>query len=137
MVDASPSLPLPLTHLSCALTRSLTRPHPMTHERALAHLQPMQGALLTSGYSYLYALALIPAGLLADKYNRWVCGALAALLADHPLSVGAARASLSLTGLLACMSVLLEPRSAGQACSHAQPGGVPSGRAASMDACGG
>jgi len=33
-------------------------------------LSDFQGALLTSGYSYLYALALIPAGLLADKQNR-------------------------------------------------------------------
>ena len=31
---------------------------------------PWQGALLASGYSYLYALALIPAGLLADNMNR-------------------------------------------------------------------
>jgi MFS family permease len=29
-----------------------------------------QGALLTSGYSYLYALALVPVGLLADKVDR-------------------------------------------------------------------
>jgi MFS family permease len=30
-------------------------------------LSDFQGALLTSGYSYLYALALVPVGLLADK----------------------------------------------------------------------
>jgi MFS family permease len=30
----------------------------------------VQGALLTSGYSYLYALALVPVGLLADKVDR-------------------------------------------------------------------
>jgi MFS family permease len=30
----------------------------------------LQGALLTSGYSYLYALALVPVGLLADKVDR-------------------------------------------------------------------
>eukprot|EP00879_Flechtneria_rotunda_P012869 GHRR01013439.1.p1 GENE.GHRR01013439.1~~GHRR01013439.1.p1 ORF type:complete len:583 (+),score=234.62 GHRR01013439.1:148-1749(+) len=34
------------------------------------HLTDLQGALLTSGYSYLYAMALVPVGLLADKVNR-------------------------------------------------------------------
>lgn len=34
------------------------------------HLSDFQGALLTSGYSYLYALALVPVGLLADKVDR-------------------------------------------------------------------
>ncbi|WIA21299.1 hypothetical protein OEZ85_000532 [Tetradesmus obliquus] len=33
-------------------------------------LSDFQGALLTSGYSYLYALALVPVGLLADKVDR-------------------------------------------------------------------
>jgi len=33
-------------------------------------LSDMQSALLTSGYSYVYALALIPMGLLADKVRR-------------------------------------------------------------------
>lgn len=27
----------------------------------------MQGALLTTGYSYLYAIALVPLGMMADK----------------------------------------------------------------------
>ncbi|MEW5298385.1 MAG: hypothetical protein WDW36_001514 [Sanguina aurantia] len=30
----------------------------------------MQGALLTTGYSYLYALALVPLGMVADKMSR-------------------------------------------------------------------
>jgi MFS family permease len=34
------------------------------------HLSDFQGAMLTSGYSYLYALALIPVGLLADRVDR-------------------------------------------------------------------
>eukprot|EP00775_Hariotina_reticulata_P006751 gene6751-6971_t len=33
-------------------------------------LTDFQGAFLTSGYSYLYALALVPVGLLADKVDR-------------------------------------------------------------------
>ena len=33
-------------------------------------LSDLQGALLTSGYSYLYALALVPIGILADKVHR-------------------------------------------------------------------
>jgi predicted MFS family arabinose efflux permease len=34
------------------------------------HLDDFQGALLTSGYSYLYAAALVPVGLLADRVKR-------------------------------------------------------------------
>ncbi|GLC46019.1 hypothetical protein PLESTB_001027300 [Pleodorina starrii] len=34
------------------------------------HLTDMQGALLTTGYSYLYAVALVPIGLLADRVSR-------------------------------------------------------------------
>lgn len=34
------------------------------------HLSEQQGALLTAGYAVLYAVALIPIGLLADKVNR-------------------------------------------------------------------
>lgn len=34
------------------------------------NLTDFQGAMLTSGYSYLYALALIPVGLIADKTHR-------------------------------------------------------------------
>jgi hypothetical protein len=34
------------------------------------HLSDFQGAMLTSGYSYLYALALVPVGLLADRVSR-------------------------------------------------------------------
>lgn len=34
------------------------------------HLSDIQGALLTTGYSYLYAVALVPLGLLADKMPR-------------------------------------------------------------------
>ncbi|GIL63022.1 hypothetical protein Vafri_17178 [Volvox africanus] len=34
------------------------------------HLTDMQGALLTTGYSYLYAVALVPIGLLADRMSR-------------------------------------------------------------------
>ncbi|KAJ9516192.1 hypothetical protein QJQ45_024620 [Haematococcus lacustris] len=33
-------------------------------------LDDMQGALLTTGYSYLYALALVPMGILADRLHR-------------------------------------------------------------------
>ncbi len=33
-------------------------------------LSDWQGALLTSGYSYLYAIALVPVGLLADRVPR-------------------------------------------------------------------
>jgi hypothetical protein len=33
-------------------------------------LSDFQGAMLTSGYSYLYALALVPVGLLADRVSR-------------------------------------------------------------------
>ncbi len=34
------------------------------------HLSDLQGALLTTGYSYLYAVALVPIGLLADRISR-------------------------------------------------------------------
>ena len=34
------------------------------------HLQDSQGALLTAGYTLLYALALVPMGLLADRVDR-------------------------------------------------------------------
>ncbi|GLI62489.1 hypothetical protein VaNZ11_005121 [Volvox africanus] len=34
------------------------------------HLTDIQGALLTTGYSYLYAVALVPIGLLADRMSR-------------------------------------------------------------------
>lgn len=34
------------------------------------HLSDSQGALLTAGYSVLYALALVPMGLLADRVDR-------------------------------------------------------------------
>eukprot|EP00198_Chlamydomonas_reinhardtii_P005222 XP_001694558.1 predicted protein [Chlamydomonas reinhardtii] len=34
------------------------------------HLTDLQGALLTTGYSYLYAVALVPIGLLADRVSR-------------------------------------------------------------------
>lgn len=30
----------------------------------------MQGALLTTGYSYLYAIALVPLGMMADKVRQ-------------------------------------------------------------------
>lgn len=43
---------------------------PRAHLPACLPAHHTQGALLTSGYSYLYALALIPAGILADKQNR-------------------------------------------------------------------
>jgi MFS family permease len=33
-------------------------------------LSDMQGAALTSSYSYLYALALVPVGMLADRAHR-------------------------------------------------------------------
>ncbi|GFR46597.1 hypothetical protein Agub_g8200 [Astrephomene gubernaculifera] len=34
------------------------------------HLTDLQGALLTTGYSYLYAVALVPIGILADRMSR-------------------------------------------------------------------
>ena len=34
------------------------------------HLQDSQGALLTAGYTILYAIALVPMGLLADRVDR-------------------------------------------------------------------
>lgn len=34
------------------------------------HFTDLQGAMLTSGYSYLYALALVPVGILADRVDR-------------------------------------------------------------------
>ncbi|GAX76761.1 hypothetical protein CEUSTIGMA_g4208.t1 [Chlamydomonas eustigma] len=34
------------------------------------HLDNLQGALLTTGYSYLYALSLVPIGMLADRLPR-------------------------------------------------------------------
>ncbi len=54
---------------------------------ASLHLTDLQAALLNSGHSYVYALALVPAGLLADR------------VASRPRLLGAGVAVWSALGL--------------------------------------
>lgn len=64
-----PLFVLALAYIHCSST-SFALPVLLPTINEDMHLTDFQGAMLTSGYSYLYALALIPVGLLADKVNR-------------------------------------------------------------------